>query len=137
MIFHRLLASSNGKVPFRPIILFPENGEVLFEFDFIEASAFEDSGGEGFHRGTAWQVSTTEDFTAITHDTGLQNSNLTMIEVGDLNTEMLTDYYVRVRYYSIIDESQWSEPVAFSTNLFEQPLLDWADSIFDALSFGF
>lgn len=137
MIFHRLLASSNGKVPFRPIIIFPESGEVLFEFDSIEATAFEDSGGVGIHRGTRWQLSTTENFQTITYDSGLQNQNLTMIEVGDMNTEMLTEYFVRVKYYSVIDESSWSEPVPFSTNLFEEPIIDWADSIFDALLFGF
>ena len=137
MIFHRLLASSSGKIPFRPTIIFPESGEVLFEFDNIEATSFEDSGGQGIHRSTIWQLSTTEDFQTITYDSGLQNQNLTMIEVGDMNTEMLTEYFVRVKYYSLLDESSWSEPISFSTNLFEQPVIDWADSIFDALLFGF
>ena len=35
MIFHRLLLSSNNKIPFRPIITFPVNQEELFEFDLI------------------------------------------------------------------------------------------------------
>lgn len=137
MIFHRLLMAANGKPPFKPFILFPVDEEVLFEFDFIEATSFEDSGGVGAHRHTQWQLANDEEFADIVYDTGQSINNLTEIEVGDLETEMLTEYFVRVKYFSILEPSRWSEPVKFSTNLYEQPVLDWGDDIFDALMFGF
>lgn len=138
MIFHRLLMSGGGKGIFLPVIIDPEeNGLTLFEFDKIIGSDFEESGGTDFHRGTQWQIATDEDFTNIVNDTGMLNSNLTDINVGDLGTSMLETYYVRVKYYAVTDVSEWSEPISFNTNLFEQPLTDWADDIFGALTFGF
>lgn len=137
MIFHRLITSGKTEQPFRPRIIFPLNEEELFEFDLIEGSSFSDSGGVGTHRASRWQLSTNESFNSIAADTGNSNTFLTQIPVSEFSVDMLTQYYVRVRYFTLIDESQWSEPVLFSTNLFEQPIIDWADDIFDALTFGF
>ena len=137
MIFHRLLLSSNKKIPFRPIITFPVNQEELFEFDLIEATSFEDSGGSGIHRSTQWQVATDEEFLNIVSNTGTQDEFLTSIPVSEFNIEMLNTYYVRVRYFDAETVSDWSDEVLFNTNLFEMPLNNWADSIFDALTFGF
>lgn len=137
MIFHRLLLSSNNKIPFRPIITFPVNQEELFEFDLIEATSFEDSGGSGIHRSTQWQVATDEEFLNIVSNTGTQDEFLTSIPVSEFNIEMLNTYYVRVRYFDAETVSDWSDEVLFNTNLFEMPLNNWADSIFDALTFGF
>lgn len=137
MIFHRLLSSGKAEQPFRPRITFPLNNEELFEFDFIEGSSFLDSGGSGVHRGSRWQLSTNADFTSVAADTGVSLLHLTEIPISEFDADMLSAYYVRVRYYTLTEESTWSDPVAFSTNLFEQPILDWADSIFDALLFGF
>lgn len=137
MLFHRLLASQNS-MPFQPFITTPaEDGELLFEFDMIVASSFEDSGGTGVHRGTQWQIATDPDFINIVGDTSQQNNYLTEIDVGSLNTSMLSDYYVRVRYFDFEETSRWSTEVLFSTNIFEEPVLDWADDIFDSLMFGF
>lgn len=138
MLFHRLLMSANGTLPFKPIFVYPDvDGEVLYEFDIIEATAFSDSGGTGAHRNTQWQLSTDENFTSIIYDSLPSKENLTEIEVGDLQTEMLNDYYVRVKYFSFMEPSSWSEPVMFSTSIYEDPVESWSDDILNALSFGF
>lgn len=138
MLFHRLLMSANGKLPFKPVFVFPDaDGELLYEFDIIEATSFSDSGGTGAHRYTQWQLSSDSNFDTIVYDSESQNNFLTEIAVGDLGTEMLNDYYVRVKYYSFMESSAWSEPVMFSTSLFEDPVTLWSDDIFNALSYGF
>lgn len=137
MIFHRLLSSANTELPFKPFITAPSTGDVFFEYDLITTSSYAESGGDGVHRGTQWQLSEDINFNSIAVDSGLDTVNKTEIEMGDLGGEMLTNYYIRVRYYSLTDVSLWSEPVSFSTDLFETPILSWGDDIFDALMFGF
>ena len=137
MIFHRLLASGKAVQAFKPRIIFPVNNEELFEFDLIEGNSFSDAGGTGTHRASRWQVSTSEDFSNVAYDTAMDVNNLTTIPVSEFNMDMLSTYYVRVRYVTLIEESRWSEPAQFSTNLFEGPVNDWADDIFNALTFGF
>lgn len=137
MIFHRLLSSANTELQFKPYITSPNTGDVFFEYDMITASSYVDSGGSDSHRGTQWQLSGDINFNSIVADSGLDMINKTQIEMGDLGGEMLSDYYIRVRYYSLTDVSLWSEPVGFSTDLFETPISTWADDVFDALMLGF
>jgi len=137
MIFHRLLMSSG--TPFKPYIINPdpENPEYLYEFEEIQATTFEDSGGRGTHWYTEWQVARDELFSDIIIYTNRDFTNLESIVVSDLGMEMLQEYYVRVRYASPTEVSDWSNPVFAKTGLFESGVNEWADSILDFSFLGF
>lgn len=137
MIFHRLLMSAG--IPFKPSIINPdpENPEYLFEFELIQATTFEESGGSGTHWYTEWQVAHDEAFTDLVLYTGRDFDNLEGIKVSDLNMEMLQEYYVRVRYATPSDVSEWSNPVFAKTGLFESEVIAWADAILDFSMLGF
>lgn len=137
MIFHRLLMSTG--LVFKPFITNPdpENPDYLFELEHIQASTFEESGGRGTHWYSEWQVANDFEFTDIIIDAGRDFTNKESIVVGDLGLEMLGEYYVRVRYATASDVSEWSDPVLAKTGLFASDVNDWADSILDFSFFGF
>ncbi len=137
MIFHRLLMSTG--IPFKPYITNPdpENPDYMFEFEQITATTFEESGGRGVHWYSEWQVSTNAEFTDVIIYTSRDFANLEAITVSDLGLEMLNEYYVRVRYATSADVSDWSNPVLVKTGLYASEVNDWADSILDFAEFGF
>lgn len=137
MIFHRLLMSAG--VPFKPEIIHPDDefDGYLFEFEKIQASRFEDSGGFGMHWYSEWQVALDEEFNDIIHYSGRDFENLESIKVADTNMEMLSEYYVRVRYVTPTEVSEWSNPAFARTGLFESEVNNWANSILESLSLGF
>lgn len=137
MIFHRLLMSAG--IPFKPTIINPdpENPDYMYEFEYVKATTFEESGGRGTHWYTEWQVAFDEEFNDIIHYSGRDFENLEKIKVSELNMEMLQEYYVRVRYATPTDVSEWSNAAFARTGLFESEVNKWADAILDFSFLGF
>lgn len=138
LIFHRLLMAANSKL-FKPEITNPdpENPHYMFEFEYLTVNSFEEAGGSGLHWYTEWQLSVDKAFTNIIHHSGRDFDNLESITVSDLQMDVLSDYYVRVRYASPQEVSEWSDPVYAKTGLFESTLEQWSDSIFEFSLLGF
>ena len=101
----------------RPTAVFPGSGSTNISTTLtLTANAFSATPTDT-HTQTRWQVSTTENFSNIVHDSGFISPTVTYtIPSGIL--EESTVYFWRVRYKgTILPDSEWSAPARFTTGI--------------------
>lgn len=105
-----------NSVPERPVILTPENNDVVSMTPEFQAIEFYDADSGDRHRKSEWQI-----FDELS-DTRVFNiksaSSLTTLTVPKLILDENTGYYVKVRYFDNHGGvSEWSPPVMFMTDI--------------------
>ncbi|MGD8523304.1 MAG: fibronectin type III domain-containing protein [Desulfobacterales bacterium] len=103
-------------MPERPVILTPENNDVVSMTPEFQAAEFYDADNGDLHRKSQWQI-----FDELS-DTLVFNiespSSLIALAVPKLILDENTGYYVKVRYFDNHGgASEWSQPVMFMTDI--------------------
>jgi hypothetical protein len=101
----------------KPSIVSPISNDNEVELsDYIDSSAYTQSGISEPHVSTDWQIATDINFTSIVYESLEDTDHLTSIgSLAALGLATDTTYYVRCRYHSASYVSKWSEITNFST----------------------
>jgi hypothetical protein len=105
-----------NSVPERPVILTPENNDVVSMTPEFQAIEFYDADSGDWHQKSQWQIFDELSDTRV-FDTQT-SSSLTALAVPKLILDENTGYYVKVRYFDNLGgASEWSPPVMFMTDI--------------------
>jgi hypothetical protein len=105
-----------NSVPERPVILTPENNDVVSMTPEFQAAEFYDPDSGDIHLKTQWQIFDELSDTCL-FDTQT-SSSLTALALPKLILDENTGYYVKVRYFDNHGgASEWSQSVMFMTDI--------------------
>jgi hypothetical protein len=118
-------------VPLKPVVSQPAQGATVGLLPVLVVGGFADDDGDR-HARTHYQISTFEDFSALTFEVQSQNW-LTSYPVQDLILDPDTVYYWRACFYDDRNgQSDWSDVHAFVTIGYDQAGDSDGDGVLDA-----
>jgi hypothetical protein len=105
-----------NSIPERPVILTPENNDMVSMTPEFQAAEFYDADSGDRHKKSQWQVF--DDLSDTRVFNVRSSSSLTTLTVPNLILDENTSYYVKVRYFDNQGGvSEWSQPVMFMTDI--------------------